>query len=88
MQRHLSTGSALVSALMAAQRAREPGQRSGDVVRLLASLGDRGERAAPARPAMWLTPAQPAMRLTPAQPAMRPTMRPTTRDEDLPPASR
>ncbi len=50
MQRHLSTGSALVSALMAAQRCSEPGQQ-GDVIRLLASLGDRGERAAPARPA-------------------------------------
>ena len=49
MQRHLSTGSALVSALMAAQRGREPGQQDGpDVIRLLASLGDRGGRAAPA----------------------------------------
>ncbi len=59
MQRHLSTGSALVSAMMAAQRAREPRQGGGDVIRLLASLG---ERAAPAGPAMLLTPAGPAMR--------------------------
>ena len=51
MQRHLSTGSALVSALMAAQRGREPGQQDEpDVIRLLASLGDRAVGVAISRP--------------------------------------
>ncbi len=52
MQRHLSTGSTLVSALMAAQRRSAPSPRGDrDVVRLLGSLGDRGPRQQSVRPA-------------------------------------
>ena len=46
MQRHLSTGSTLVSALMAAQRRGDPSpQGERDVATLLASLGDHRQRA-------------------------------------------
>ena len=52
MQRHLSTGSTLVSALMAAQRRSEPSPWDDrDVVRLLGSLGDRGPRRQSVPPA-------------------------------------
>ncbi len=52
MQRHLSTGTTLVSALMAAQRRGDPDPQAGrDVVALLASLGDRTRHALSPRPA-------------------------------------
>ncbi len=52
MQRHLSTGSTLVSALMAAQRRGDPGaQGERDVTALLASLGDRSQHTLSLRPA-------------------------------------
>ena len=51
MQRHLSLGSTLLSALMAAQRRGDPNPRSErDAVQLLASLGTWRQQA-PSRPA-------------------------------------
>ncbi len=52
MQRHLSTGSTLLSALMAAQRRADPEPKDGcDITALLASLGDRNLSIGPVRPA-------------------------------------
>ena len=52
MQRHLSTGTTVLSALMAAQHRAEPlpGYRH-DILKLLATLGDCGHRNEPVQPA-------------------------------------